>query len=160
MDIRRVVTSTDAEGRSYVASDTQLDNVISRRPGHASSVVWFTTLDADADSPAALDPSGAGGEPPATALTNGTVFRIMELAPGVAPRMHRTDSIDYVCVLSGEVCMQLDVGEVVLRTGDMLVQRATIHNWVNRTSEPCRLLVVLVGSGIAGAAEASAVGAS
>jgi quercetin dioxygenase-like cupin family protein len=79
-----------------------------------------------------------------TTLPNGTIFRIIEFAPGVAPRNHRTDSIDYIVVLSGEIDMELDATVVHLKAGDVMVQRGTIHNWVNRGTEPCVLAVILI----------------
>ena len=73
------------------------------------------------------------------------MFRVIEYGPGVAPRNHRTDSIDYAIVLSGEIDMELDDGKVVtLHAGDVLVQRGTIHNWVNRSSAPCVVAFVLI----------------
>ena len=69
-----------------------------------------------------------------------------QLAPGVAAARHRTESIDYIVILSGEIDMELDGAEVHLRAGDFLVQRGTIHNWVNRGTEPCIYAVVLVGA--------------
>jgi quercetin dioxygenase-like cupin family protein len=72
------------------------------------------------------------------------VFRVIEYSPGVAPRRHRTDSIDYAVVLKGEIDMELDGTEVHLKAGDVLVQRGTIHNWVNRGTEPCVIAFVLV----------------
>jgi quercetin dioxygenase-like cupin family protein len=62
----------------------------------------------------------------------------------VAPRNHRTDSIDYIVVMSGEIDMELDDSTVHLKAGDVMVQRGTIHNWVNRGTQPCVLAVVLV----------------
>ena len=79
-----------------------------------------------------------------TTLNNGTVFRVVEFAPGVAPRNHRTDSIDYAVVMSGEIDMELDDSVVHLKAGDVLVQRGTIHNWVNRGTEPCVMAFVLI----------------
>ena len=79
-----------------------------------------------------------------TTLNNGTVFRVVEFAPGVAPRVHRTDSIDYAVVMSGEIDMEMDESVVHLKAGDVLVQRGTIHNWVNRSSEPCVIAFVLI----------------
>jgi len=75
------------------------------------------------------------------------VFRFVEYRPGVAPRNHRTESIDYAVVLSGEIDMELDDGVTVhLRQGDALVQRGTIHNWVNRGTQPCVIAFVLVAA--------------
>src|SRR6266550_2379304 len=84
-------------------------------------------------------------EPPATRA--GAVFRIVEFSPGVVRRNHRTDSIDYAVVMSGEIDMELDDGVVVhLKAGDVLVQRGTIHNWVNKGTAPCVIAFVLVGA--------------
>ena len=79
-----------------------------------------------------------------TTLRNGTIFRILEFSPGLAPRNHRTDSIDYIVVISGEIDMDLDGAVVHLKAGDVMVQRGTIHNWINRGTAPCVLAVVLV----------------
>jgi quercetin dioxygenase-like cupin family protein len=79
-----------------------------------------------------------------TTLKNGTVFRVIEFAPGVAPRNHRTDSIDYAVVLSGEIDMAMDDSVVHLEAGDVLVQRGTIHNWINRGTQPCVIAFVLI----------------
>ena len=62
----------------------------------------------------------------------------------MTPRNHRTDSIDYAVVLSGEIEMELDDQIVALRAGDVLVQRGTIHNWVNRHELPCVIAFVLI----------------
>ncbi len=58
--------------------------------------------------------------------------------------MHRTRSIDYAIVLSGEIDMLLDDGEVHVKAGDILIQRATNHAWVNRSGKPCRIVFVLI----------------
>ena len=60
------------------------------------------------------------------------------------PLMHRTESIDYGVVISGEMTLVLDKGEALLREGDVVVQRGTNHAWANRSGKPCRMLFVLV----------------
>jgi quercetin dioxygenase-like cupin family protein len=77
-------------------------------------------------------------------LDNGTV--LASFGPGVSPRNHRTDSIDYATVISGEIDMELDGSRVHLKAGDLLVQRGTIHNWVNKGTAPCVIAFVLVGA--------------
>jgi quercetin dioxygenase-like cupin family protein len=68
-------------------------------------------------------------------------------APGVTPRNHRTDSIDYAVVMSGEIDMELDDGVIVhLKAGDVLVQRGTVHNWVNNGTEPCVIAFTLIAA--------------
>ncbi|MDX3906568.1 MAG: cupin domain-containing protein [Pigmentiphaga sp.] len=60
------------------------------------------------------------------------------------PFMHRTETIDYAVVLSGEITMLLDESEVTLKAGEILIQRGTNHAWTNRTDEPARVLFVLI----------------
>jgi mannose-6-phosphate isomerase-like protein (cupin superfamily) len=143
MKIRRVVTGHDASGRAVVKIDEVCKNVISRRPQHQSCVLWST-----GEFPADISGERDGGaRQVGTTDPNGTVFRVVEYQPGVAPRNHRTDSIDYAVVLSGEIDMELDDGvSVHLRQGDTLVQRGTIHNWVNRGTQPCVIAFVLVAA--------------
>lgn len=142
LHIRRVVTGHDENGRAIVAIDEVSRNVISRRPGHESCVVWSTGA-VPSDNSSAEDGAArsVGNTDP-----NGTVFRIIEYAPGVAPRNHRTESIDYAVVMSGEIDMEIDGVTVHLKAGDVLVQRGTIHNWNNRGVMPCVIAFVLVAA--------------
>lgn len=142
LNIRRVVTGHDDQGRAKVLVDEQVKNVISLRPGAESSVIWSSEgfpVNNEGDQ----DPSG---KKIATTIDNGTVFRIVSFGPGVNPRNHRTDSIDYAVVMSGEIDMELDIGTVHLKAGDVLVQRGTIHNWVNKGSEPCVIAFTLIAA--------------
>ncbi len=142
LQIRRVVTGHDKTGRAVVQIDEIAKNVTSSRPGQAATVVWTTdqfpvSNDGDDDT---------STRNVSTSESNGTVFRVVEYGPGVTPRMHRTDSIDYAVVISGEIDMQLDDTEVHLKAGDILVQRGTIHNWVNRGKVPCVIAFALIGA--------------
>jgi mannose-6-phosphate isomerase-like protein (cupin superfamily) len=140
LSVRRVVTGHDAQGRAIVQSDGPMPNVAATRPGAMATVVW-TSEGFPVDNTGAADGSTRSV---GTTHKNGTVFRIVEYSPGVAPRNHRTDSIDYAVVVSGEIDMVLEVGEVHLKAGDVVVQRGTIHNWVNRGTAPCVIAFVLV----------------
>ena len=140
LQVRRVITGHDATGRAVVKIDEVAKNVVSGRPGANACVVWTTD-----GFPANNDGSDDEGlRKVGTTLKNGTVFRIIEFSPGVAARNHRTDSIDYIVIISGEIDMELDGSVVHLKAGDVMVQRGTIHNWVNRGTAPCVLAVVLV----------------
>ena len=143
LQIRRVVTGHSADGRAKVEIDEIAKNVITNRPGASSCVVW-STKGFPVDNDRFDDPTSGAFK---TTVEGGTVFRIVHYAPGVAPRNHRTDSIDYAVVISGEIEMELDDNVVVkLKAGDVLVQRGTIHNWVNRGTEPCVIAFVLISS--------------
>ena len=140
LKFRRVVTGHDQNGRAIVKIDEMAKNITSPRPGVSACVVWSTDTspaDNSGDFDGSLRKLG-------TTIKNGSVFRILEVAPGAAPRNHRTDSIDYAIVLSGEIDMPLDDSVVHLKAGDVLVQRGTIHNWVNRGTEPCVIAFVLI----------------
>jgi quercetin dioxygenase-like cupin family protein len=140
LQLRRVVTGHDTNGRAVVKIDEISKNLISARPGSTACVVW-TTESFPVDNTGAAD---EGLRKTGTTLGNGTVFRVVEFAPGVAPRVHRTNSIDYAVVISGEIDMELDNSVVHLKAGDVLVQRGTIHNWVNRGNAPCVIAFVLI----------------
>jgi mannose-6-phosphate isomerase-like protein (cupin superfamily) len=142
LTIRRVVTGHDDQGRAKMLIDEQVKNVFSHRPGAFYSVIWSSEgfpVDNDGDA----DPSG---KKIGTTIAGGTVFRVVSFGPGVAPRNHRTDSIDYAVVMSGEIDMELDTGTVHLKAGDVLVQRGTIHNWVNKGKVPCVIAFTLVAA--------------
>ena len=143
LTVRRVVTGHDNSGRAIVAVDEITKNVMSGRPGANSSVIWTTE-----GFPVSNDGNeDTSGRKAGTTLDNGTVFRVVSFAPGVTPRNHRTDLIDYAVVISGEIDMELDDGvNVHLKAGDVLVQRGTIHNWVNNGTAPCVIAFVLIAS--------------
>ncbi|HXF87844.1 MAG TPA: cupin domain-containing protein [Xanthobacteraceae bacterium] len=138
--VRRVVTGHDANGKAIVMIDEIAKNVISSRPGANAAVIWTTEgwpINNDGHEDTSTRKVG-------TTLPDGTVFRVVQFNPGVAPRNHRTDSIDYAVVISGEIDMDLDGTEVHLKAGDVLVQRGTIHNWINRGTEPCVIAFALI----------------
>jgi mannose-6-phosphate isomerase-like protein (cupin superfamily) len=140
LKVRRVVTGHDADGHAVVKIDELSKNISSSRPGATACVVWTTEsfpVNNTGDADEGLRKVG-------TTLNNGTVFRVVEFGPGVAPRNHRTDSIDYAVILSGEIDMELDDSVVHLKAGDVLVQRGTIHNWINRGTKPCVIAFVLI----------------
>jgi quercetin dioxygenase-like cupin family protein len=153
--VRRVVTGHDASGKAIVLIDEAKPGV-SARPGVTTAVAW-TSEGFPVDNNGDAD---EGARKTGTTHDNGTVFRIIEFAPGNGPRNHRTDSIDYACILSGEIDMEMDGTEVHLTAGDVIVQRGTIHNWINRGSKPCVIAFVLVAAhaAVAGGKTLPAVG--
>ena len=141
MNVRRIVTGHDAHRKALVWQDGQATNQQSRADKIVSALIWSTdatpfdyTRDED------MGARSLGIAPPA----GGTRFSVLEIQPGNAAYMHRTDSIDYVICVAGEIEMELDDSTVKMRAGDVMVQRGTNHAWVNRGSGPCRLAVVLL----------------
>jgi quercetin dioxygenase-like cupin family protein len=138
--VRRVITGHDANGKAVVKIDEVAKHLYEGRPGATVCNVWTTDVspaDNDGDEDAGLRKAG-------TTLKSGTIFRILEFAPGLAPRNHRTDSIDYIVCMAGEIDMELDDTTVHITAGDVMVQRGTMHNWINRGTEVCVLAVILV----------------
>ena len=140
--VRRVITGHDAGGKAIVKIDEVARHAFVGRPGATGINVW-TTQGFPASNDGAED---AGLRKVGTTLENGTIFRMLEFAPGLAARNHRTDSIDYIVVISGEIDMELDDSKVHLKAGDVMVQRGTIHNWVNNGTAPCVLAVILIAA--------------
>ena len=139
---RRVVTGHDERGVSVFASDGPVPVVRTAPDGALFYEIWGTDaapapIGADAPDPTA----GPLSVPPAP---NGTKIRINELPPGVVSPMHRTQSVDYGIVLSGEVVLVLEDSETVLRAGDVVVQRGTNHRWENRSGQTARMAFILV----------------
>jgi naringenin degradation protein FdeH len=171
---RRVVTGHDASGQSVIISDATSPHImpIMDQPNFAVTEFWKTSATpADNGAGTERDPCQVPMQvaPPA----NGSVFRVVQFPPdkdwaakaaamgGSVPidetaksaskggvvrhaHMHRTRSIDYAIVLSGEIWAVMDVGETRLVAGDMLVQRGTNHAWANRSNAPCVVAFVLI----------------
>ena len=169
--VRRVVTGLDIDGRSTFIIDAPTPHVFSRSKGSAIVHELWETTATPADNRGNKDAIARSHRlmPP----NNGSVFRVIEYPPdserlaaiaheeklpddgsGRAaasdrnnPRhagFHKTSSIDYAIVLSGEIYAMMDDGEVLLTAGDVLVQRGTNHAWSNRTSEPAVVAFVLI----------------
>lgn len=138
--VRRVVTGHNEQSKAVVTSDDILE-ITTRRPGQEGCVVWGT----DQIPANNLDPVDGARKVTSTILPNGVAFRVLRYEPGSQGRMHRTNSLDYGVVLAGSIVLELDDGaEVTLHAGDVVVQRGTIHSWINRAAEPCTLAFVLI----------------
>jgi quercetin dioxygenase-like cupin family protein len=140
--VRRIVTGHDVQGKAVFRSDDLLPVEPIPSGDAAFSLVW-TTATVPADNNDETD--GRLREAGLT-LHNGSVIRIVDMLPGGTSPMHRSSSIDYGIVLSGEVELELDDGAVTLaRAGDIIVQRGTIHLWRNPSAtESCRIVFVLI----------------
>jgi mannose-6-phosphate isomerase-like protein (cupin superfamily) len=166
--IRRVVTGHDRNGKAVVLSDWSCPKVIHFSAGQDSTHVWLnerTPAEFSDDDPtsryAALPPPAKGAAfrivefPPTTPeriaqLTRTDVFADEHVTPGAQarahPMMHRTESIDYVVIMSGEIDMLMDDSEVHMKAGDVMVQQGTNHAWVNRSGKPCIVAFAMIGA--------------
>jgi len=143
LNVRRVVTGHDKNGKAVVRIDDVKANWSPGRANQERQNIWTTN---DLPVHFAEDAEDKGARQIGTTITGGSVFRVVEFGPGVAPRNHRTDSIDYAVVMSGEIDMEMDDTIVRLKAGDVLVQRGTIHNWVNKGTKPCVIAFILIAS--------------
>jgi quercetin dioxygenase-like cupin family protein len=140
--VRRVVTGHDNSGKAIVKIDEIVSNVRQGRPGALAAAIW-TTEGFPVNNDGQED---AGARPVQTTLPGGTIFRVVEFSPGLQARNHRTDSIDYAVVLAGEIDMEMDGSMIHLKAGDVLVQRGTIHNWINNGTAPCVIAFILIAA--------------
>jgi hypothetical protein len=140
--VRRVITGNNEHGRSYVAAeDMTSDRSI------WGSIEGDPLGDSSGGGPTPLLPSTAPHvEPP---RGGSRVLRVTvqpsngskgDAQPGGKPRLdpkifHRTATVDYIMIVSGELVLLLDEGEATLRAGDLLIQRNTNHAWENRGDE-------------------------
>src|SRR5690348_1208926 len=167
-DIRRVVTVHDASGKAVVQVDSLTPHKHAVPDGPVSHGMWRTEhVPTTAIGAADRFVGQQGIAPP----NGGTVFTIVDFPPGEPPAgtdnmtmqrrlgpehssakacpprhpfMHRTRTVDYGIILSGEIDMLLDEAELHLKAGDVVIQQATNHAWVNRGKEPCRIAFILV----------------
>jgi quercetin dioxygenase-like cupin family protein len=134
--VRRVVTGHDGDGHAVVVIDEVMDS-----PSPRGRQIW-STVTSPADN---IDETDGGQRQVGITVPGGTVFRIGQLEPGVRSPMHRTNSVDYGLVLSGEMGMELDSGDQVrLKAGDVVVQRGTNHVWFNEGDQPAVMAWILI----------------
>jgi quercetin dioxygenase-like cupin family protein len=139
--VRRVLTGHDADARAVISTDTEM-NFRDAVGGDAKFAVIWSTDSFPSDNQADVD--GGRNDIP-IARKGGSVLRIVDMKPGVRSPFHRTVSLDYGIVLEGEVVLELDDGEeTVIRKGDVVVQRGTIHAWINRSEDWARMAFVLL----------------
>lgn len=109
-------------------ADRDFPHVVSPAEGSACLIVRYPPL-SSVDG-AAREALRAGGIP----------------ANGQRPGMHSTDSLDYVVVLSGEITLILDESEVVLKAGDVAIDRGVLHAWENRGTTEAVLASITTGA--------------
>ena len=144
LPIRRVVTGHDADNIAKVILDAPATNMKYSAPGNVSTMIWCTD-GAPADIAVGEQAEDLGARILGTAPPkHGTRFAVIDFPPGNKAVMHRTETVDYVICLAGEIDMDMDRSTVKLRAGDVMVQRGTNHAWVNRGIERARLAFVLV----------------
>jgi quercetin dioxygenase-like cupin family protein len=141
MKIRRIVTGHDAAGKAVVWKDEVKAGAATPVDRISSSLMWATDeVPFDYTREEDMGARKLGIAPP----PGGTRFSVIEVQPGNAGYMHRTDTVDFVICVAGEIEMRLTAETVRMRAGDIMIQRGTDHAWINRGSVAARLAVVLV----------------
>lgn len=147
---RRIVTGIE-NGKSTIIEDQPIENVVEHLPGLIISDIWNTQkMPASLDLETQIPNTGFPQTP-----KNGTYFRYVSIPPdkdlGVEfkvgkphPMMHKTQTLDYIIILSGELYLIMEEGETLLKAGDIVIQRGTNHAWSNRSDEACIQLAVLI----------------
>lgn len=164
--VRRIVTGHDDAGTAVVIADGSAPNVRVREASGIVSTLLWATDESPADIAGNADRADrtSGVAPP----QHGSVFRIVDFPPlgkgarvehaavlkemglnehasrARSPFMHRTRSVDYAIVMSGEIDMLLDDSEVHLKAGDVLIQQGTNHAWENHGTQVCRIAFILI----------------
>ncbi len=147
LEVRRVITGHDKNGKAIVTRDETLKAVQRRGPYLTGCEIWSTDR-MPADNSA--EGEAAQREGFVTRFNyvgngQGTTIRITQLEPGGPKFMHRTETVDYAIVLSGECDLELDDGKTVhLKARDVVIQRGTMHAWVNNGSAPCVFAFILI----------------
>ncbi|WP_428338459.1 cupin domain-containing protein [Mycobacterium sp.] len=150
LKVRRVVVENDSAGQSIVADD-QVLQAATVRPSLpiAGCELWVTDA-MPVDNTAGTQPEQQQGSLERFGNLyvrngQGTAFRITEIPPGTPKVFHRTESVDYDVILSGEIDLVLDDDQTIhLRAGDTVVLRGALHAWWNRGTEPAVLAFIMI----------------
>ena len=146
LEVRRIVTAHDAKGKAVIKTDERLP-ARQRRPFISGCEIWSTDR-MPADNSNAADAAQRAGFVKRynyVGTGQGTVVRITQIDAGGPKFMHRTETVDYAILLSGACDLELDSGEIAhLKAGDLVVQRGTMHAWVNHGPAPAIFAFILI----------------
>jgi len=149
LKVRRVVIGYNADGKAVVKTDEQLTAVSRGGVAGVSGCEIWSTDQMPIDNSMAADAAQRAGFVPQNnnyvGTGQGPLMRIDEWDPGCGRFTHRTETLDYIIMLSGEIDLELDSGEVAhLKSDDVLLNRGMIHTWVNKGSVPAVMAVIMI----------------
>lgn len=139
--VRRVVTGHNDVGKAIFKSDDIFETKLIPS-GDAKFTLLWTAPELPVDN---NDDTDGRERDAGLTLSGGSVIRTVDMLPGGESPMHRTNSLDYGIVISGQLELELDDGEkTLLNAGDVVIQRGTLHLWRNPSkTETCRIVFVL-----------------
>ncbi|OBR11653.1 Cupin [Colletotrichum higginsianum IMI 349063] len=144
----RHITGHNAEGKSIFLSTDVGDHHRDLGDKSAISNIVYSTNQVPVELNGDVDVKYARENEPGITVKGGSVCRMIDFGPGAVSPMHRVNSIDYAIVLEGVFKMILDSGEErIMQRGDIAIQRATAHRWINVTGNgllAARMLFVLL----------------
>ena len=146
--IHRYITTHNKEGKAVFSNALYEESKMVPNPDGIAFALSYTTKGFPVDMNGDKDLEVYGKylkETPGLVVSGGTVLRHVDIPPATECTMHRTVSLDYGCVLEGEIECLLDSGEKrMMKRGDVAIQRGTMHKWINHSpTEYCRMLFVL-----------------
>lgn len=155
--IPRLIVTGHKSGQSTIIRDGLADNVSEHVPGLMISDLWATdTMPVHLEKETQIENTLLPITP-----RNGSYFRYVQIPPDTElkkylpnemnedstkphPLMHKTETLDYIIIVSGELYLILDECETLLKPGDVVIQRGTNHAWSNRSDKPCIQLAILL----------------
>ncbi|KAF7542628.1 hypothetical protein G7Z17_g11414 [Cylindrodendrum hubeiense] len=141
---RLVRTAHAEDGTSIFASDTRVAPFTPFGPQNSAFTVFDIRQSLPVNNTDSI-PSFSNTLP--RCPPKGAIFCITQIQPGGSSPMHRTQSIDYIVVLTGEIVLVLDGGdEKTVGAGECIVQQGVNHLWANRSEAPCQILCVMLGA--------------
>ncbi|KAI2643556.1 hypothetical protein GGS21DRAFT_486077 [Xylaria nigripes] len=143
---RRFITSHNAEGKGVFVVDDEGDHHRIMVQGAGVANIIYSTNSNPVDMNNEKDIKYARENEPGIHVTNGSVVRLIDFAPGIESPIHRAMSIDYGVVIEGKFLLTLDSGESkVMLPGDMSVNRGCMHKWKNLDEKnPGRMVFILL----------------
>lgn len=160
---RRVISGFDGSGRSVIVADSATATRVVRPNGAVVEEIWRQE-----SLPARVEDNGVRGTdlqfaPPAQgvavrrytcppdsemdveaqAAAAAAIYGAGNVGSSTIPGMHRTDTLDVVTVVDGEIVVVFEEGETSLRAGDSLILPGTMHAWSNRSDRPANLVITV-----------------
>ena len=151
--IPRVIVTGETDGRSTILQDGKSENISEHVTNLVISDIWATdAMPVNLQKTVQIEntlfpitPKNGSYVRYVSIPPDGDLLNNVPQNPGQPhPLMHKTETLDYIIILSGQIYLILEEKETLLNPGDIVIQRGTNHAWSNRSSEPCIQLAILL----------------